>query len=37
LNPEDDIIGFLYLGTRVGGPSPIPRPDAKAFVTTWAG
>jgi nitroreductase len=37
LSPEDDIIGFLYLGTRVGGPSPIPRPAAKDFVTTWAG
>jgi len=37
LNADDDIIGFLYLGTRVGGPSPIPRPDAKAFVTNWAG
>src|ERR1700761_4966802 len=37
LNADDDIIGFLYLGTRVGGPSPIPRPVAKDFVTTWAG
>jgi nitroreductase len=37
LSPEDDIIGFLYIGTRVGGPSPIPRPAAKDFVTTWAG
>jgi nitroreductase len=37
LNADDDIIGFLYIGTRVGGPSPLPRPDAKEFVTTWAG
>jgi nitroreductase len=37
LSPDDDIIGFLYLGTRVGGPSPIPRPEAKNYVTTWAG
>lgn len=37
LRAEDDIIGFLYLGTRVGGPSPIPRPEAREFVTTWAG
>ncbi len=34
---DDDIIGFLYLGTRAGGSSPIPRPEAKDYVTTWAG
>lgn len=37
LDVHDDIIGFLYIGTRVGGPSPIPRPEAKDFVTAWAG
>jgi nitroreductase len=37
LSTDDDIIGFLYIGTRVGGPSPIPRPDARDFVTHWAG
>lgn len=37
LNPEDDIVGFLYIGTNAGGSSPIPRPEAKDFVTTWAG
>jgi len=37
LSADDDIIGFLYIGTRTGGPSPIPRPDAREFVTTWAG
>jgi nitroreductase len=37
LAEDDDIIGFLYLGTRAGGSSPIPRPEAKDFVTTWAG
>jgi nitroreductase len=37
LAADDDIIGFLYIGTRVGGPSPIPRPVAKDFVTTWGG
>ena len=37
LDARDDIIGFLYIGTRAGGSSPIPRPDAKDFVTTWAG
>jgi nitroreductase len=37
LSADDDIIGFLYIGTAAGGPSPIPRPEAKDFVTTWAG
>jgi nitroreductase len=37
LDPADDIIGFLYIGTRAGGSSPVPRPEAKDFVTTWAG
>ena len=37
LDQQDDIIGFLYIGTQAGGSSPIPRPDAKDFVTTWAG
>jgi nitroreductase len=37
LNGDDDIIGFLYIGTRAGGSSPIPRPEVKDFVTTWAG
>ncbi len=37
LDAADDIIGFLYIGTRAGGSSPIPRPEAKDFVTTWAG
>jgi nitroreductase len=37
LGAEDDIIGFLYIGTRAGGSSPIPRPEARQFVTNWAG
>jgi nitroreductase len=37
LSAEDDIIGFLYIGTRIGGSAPFPRPEAKDFVTTWAG
>lgn len=37
LTTDDDIIGFLYIGTRTGGPSPIARPAAKDFVTTWPG
>jgi nitroreductase len=37
LNADDEIIGFLYIGTSAGGPSPLPRPDPKDFVTTWSG
>jgi len=37
LQADDEIIGFMYIGTRTGGPSPLPRPDPKDFVTTWAG
>lgn len=37
LAADDDIIGFLYIGTSVGGSSPAPRPVARDFVTTWAG
>jgi nitroreductase len=37
LAEDDDIMGFLYIGTEVGSPSTIPRPDAKDFVTHWAG
>ena len=37
LNVDDDIVGFLYIGTRTGGSSPFPRPEVRDFVTTWAG
>jgi nitroreductase len=37
LAEDDDIVGFLYIGTRAGGSSPIPRPEARDFVTNWAG
>ena len=37
LEAEDQIIGFLYIGTRAGGSSPIPRPQVIDFVTTWRG
>jgi nitroreductase len=37
LSADDAIIGFLYIGTRAGGSSPLPRPAAGDFVTTWAG
>jgi nitroreductase len=37
LDPGDDIIGFLYIGTRTGGSAPFPRPEPKDYVTNWAG
>jgi hypothetical protein len=37
LAEDDDIIGFLYIGTRTGGSAPFLRPVATDFVTTWAG
>ncbi len=37
LDPDDEIMGFLYLGTSVGTGSPAPRPAARDQVTVWAG
>jgi nitroreductase len=37
LTADDDIIGFLYIGTNAGGSSPIPRPEARDFFTIWPG
>jgi nitroreductase len=37
LEADDEIIGFIYIGTNAGGSSAFPRPDAHDFVTTWAG
>lgn len=37
LDPNDAIIGFIYIGTRVGGASPLPRPVVEDFVTFWRG
>ena len=37
LAADDRIAGFLYIGTQVGGASPVARPDARDFVTIWAG
>jgi nitroreductase len=37
LAPDDEIIGFLYLGTRTGGAGPAERvAKAADYVTTWA-
>lgn len=35
LGADDTIIGFLYLGTRAGASSSMPRPRPADFVTTW--
>jgi nitroreductase len=37
LDADDEIMGFLYLGTNVGTSSPAPRPAARDQVTVWAG
>jgi nitroreductase len=37
LVPDDEIIGFLYLGTRVGGGSPAMRPRPREHVSVWQG
>lgn len=37
LEPTDAIIGFIYIGTRVGGSSPLPRPAPGDFVSIWRG
>ncbi|MSP00401.1 MAG: nitroreductase [Acetobacteraceae bacterium] len=37
LNADDEIMGFLYLGTRNGAGSPAARPAARDQVTVWAG
>jgi nitroreductase len=37
LAPEDDIIGFIYLGKQVGVGIQAPRPAAAEYVSVWAG
>ena len=37
LGAEDEIVGFLYLGTRVGGGVSLPRPPAAEFTRVWEG
>lgn len=37
LEEGDEIVGFLYIGTRAGGESPLPRPQARDHVTVWGG
>jgi nitroreductase len=37
LNEDDEIMGFLYLGTNTGASSPAARPAARDQVSVWAG
>ena len=37
LDADNDIVGFLYLGTQVGGGSPAARPTVKDLVSVWQG
>lgn len=37
LAPEDEVIGFLYIGTNTGGPSTAPRPAPSDYVSVWQG
>ena len=37
LDPDNEIVGFLYLGTQVGGGSPAARPQVRDLVSVWQG
>ncbi len=37
LNPDNEIVGFLYIGTQVGGGSPAARPVVRDLVSVWPG
>ena len=37
LDPDNDIVGFLYVGTQVGGGTPAARPVVKDLVSVWQG
>jgi nitroreductase len=37
LASDDEIVAFIYLGTRVGGGSPAMRPAARDHVSVWQG
>lgn len=37
LDPDNDIVGFLYIGTQVGGGSPAARPVVRDLVSVWQG
>src|SRR5271165_6019896 len=35
--PDSEIVGFLYLGTQVGGGIQVPRPVPRDHVSVWGG
>ncbi len=35
LDADDAIVGFLYIGTETGEPSPAPRPTLEGHVSVW--
>jgi nitroreductase len=37
LDPDSEIVGFLYVGTQVGGGSPATRPVVHDLVSVWQG
>ena len=37
LDTNDDIVGFIYVGTQVGGGSPAARPVVRDLVSVWQG
>jgi nitroreductase len=37
LDPDNDIVGFMYIGTQVGGGSPAARPVVHDLVSVWQG
>jgi len=37
LDPDNDVVGFLYIGTQVGGGSPAARPVVRDLVSVWQG
>ena len=37
LDPDNDIVGFQYVDTQVGGGSPAARPVVQDLVSVWQG
>lgn len=35
LSADEELVGFVYLGTRDGAPKPLPRLDPADFVSAW--
>src|SRR5712691_1350178 len=37
IEPDDLIVGFIYVGTDLGGPGTLPRRATQEFAQHWAG